>query len=109
MARIEKHEQEQETRLYAYMRRGEWAFGRVDSIGAEIPNMAIVAWQDGRLTDSDLICLVFASYRAKQYWYYENPYYEDEPAWADMQFRLEVYRAYKELVGTDEPAWVPVS
>lgn len=83
---------------YAYIRRGEWGFARVEGVGASIPNLAVAAWVGGRITDDDLACLVFASYRANQYWFFENPYFDESPDWYEGQFRLEVYRVYRELV-----------
>ena len=94
--------------FYAYMRKGEWGFGRYDCIGAELPNLAVKAWAEGRLSDDDLIDLIFASYRAKQEIVFQNPYIndEDEAAWAESRFRLEIYRVYKYLIGA-EGEWVP--
>lgn len=96
MAKVARRESS-ESVLYAYMRRGEWAFGRCGSVGAELPNMAVCAWESGRLSDDDLTRLIFASYEARQHWVYENPYYADDEDAAEAQFRLEVYRAYRAL------------
>lgn len=84
---------------YAYIRRGEWGFGRVEGVGAEIPNLAVVAWADGRLTDDDLAWLVFVSYRAWQEWHVDHAdWWDESPDWCDMRYRLAVWRAFREMV-----------
>ena len=109
MEQMARHEQEQEARLYAYIRRGEWGFGRYNCIGAEIPNLAVKAWAEGKLADDDLTDIIIASYRAKRVYIDENPWYEEFPTECMDEFRLQIYRAYKYLVGTyDEWEWVTV-
>ena len=70
---------------YAYIRKGEWGFA---------------AWVTGRLTDDDLAYMIFTSYWANQYWFCENPYFDEDPDFYEAQCRLEVYRVYQELVST---------